>query len=138
MAVLPSTRSILREDLRDAPDWIERLLTPMNTINSSFYNALNGTLTYVENIRAQIKEITFQTPSTYVSASDFNSITFPLTLKSRPVEVRVMQIIEKQDTYTPIKKAVWANWTLGNGEVIVDYISGLKDSTNYFVRIIVI
>ena len=46
MASLPPIRRISKEDLQEAPDWVEKLIYPINLFFDSVYRALNGRLTF--------------------------------------------------------------------------------------------
>ncbi len=65
MAKLPEQRRILKEDLQDAPSWIDKLISPINSFFEDLYFALNKNITFRENIAAQIREIDFETSSDY-------------------------------------------------------------------------
>jgi len=65
MAQLPNQKRILKEDLREAPSWIDKLLYPLNSFMESVYFALNRNLNFQENIASQIYEIEFTTASDY-------------------------------------------------------------------------
>lgn len=65
MANLPKITRIRREDLPDAPGWIEKLLYPLNLFMEGVYQALNKNLTYAENLAAKVVEFEFTTPAAY-------------------------------------------------------------------------
>ena len=56
MAKLPTNKRISREDVPEAPAWIEKLLQPINTYFDAIYNAMQGKTTFEENFQSQMKE----------------------------------------------------------------------------------
>jgi hypothetical protein len=62
MASLPPIKRISKEDIPEAPSWVEKIIYPVNLFFDSVYRALNGSLTMPENIVGQIKEISFPSP----------------------------------------------------------------------------
>lgn len=141
MAKLPNQKRITREDLREAPNWIVRLLTPLNSFMETVYYALNRDITYTENIACQIKEIDFTTQADYSTASPvvdgFPPLQFTHTLKTKPIGVEKLQIIENGNADTVITEVVSLDWYSSNGVVYITYITGLKDSTEYTIRVLV-
>ena len=65
MAKLPSKRKLLREDLKEAPAWIDNLLGFINPFFEDVYFAFNKNITFKENIASQIRELNFETTATY-------------------------------------------------------------------------
>lgn len=65
MAKLPTSKKVLREDVKEAPSWIEVILSTMNSFFEDVYFALNKQITFRENISCQIKELEIETSSTY-------------------------------------------------------------------------
>ena len=59
MALIKGVRKILKSDLPDAPDWVTRLLTPINEVFNSVIGALRGKLTFSDNFYCEIRELTF-------------------------------------------------------------------------------
>lgn len=136
MAKLPSIKRVSREDIKQAPGWIELLLTPMNTVFESLYSALNKNLTFSENIASQQKELEFTTASDYVANGTFVPLTFQLNMKYRPFSLQICQIIDQTTgAYIPIKEPVSCagSWLNLNGVITVSYITGLADSRKYKV-----
>jgi len=139
MARLPNQRRINREDVKNAPSWIDNLITPINSFMESMYSAVNKNLTFQENFISQIRTITFTTSATYTASGTWVPVTFPSGLRgTRAQGVLVLQALNTTaDNFTPLKKAVTCDW-LDNGETITLYfVSGLADSTSYTVRVLV-
>lgn len=138
MALLPTTKRIAKEDVKNAPDWFTPFLTQVNTFFSAVYDALNGQLTFGDNIAGFFKTLTFSTLSTYTASGTWNQISFLNTLRKKATGVLIMQISQQAGSYTPIKKAVSLDWTELNGSIILGFVSGLNDSTTYNLKLLVI
>ena len=65
MAKLPSKRKLLREDVKEAPAWIDKILGFVNPFFEDVYFSLNKNITLRENIDCDIKEIVIETSTTY-------------------------------------------------------------------------
>lgn len=137
MALLPTVKRITREEIKDAPDWIQRLLVPINTFFDAIYNALAHNLTFSENFLSQEKVLMFRTKSTYY-AGDFDQISFPKSIGKKVSGVFLMQIKKEASYYTPILNGVFVDWTEINGNVVIGYVTGLEALTSYTLRVLVI
>lgn len=62
MALPPKNTQVNREDLGDAPKWVEKLLETLNPLARSSSAALTRGLTFKENFLAEVKDITFVAP----------------------------------------------------------------------------
>tara|TARA_R100000152_G_C6745369_1_gene169010 strand:- start:329 stop:757 length:429 start_codon:yes stop_codon:yes gene_type:complete len=139
MASLPPIRRISKEDLQEAPDWVEKLIYPINLFFDSVYRALNGRLTLSDNILGKQKETTFQVQSAYDGADTdkWDVIKFQSDLGSRVRGLYLMQITEQSDTgnFVPIGKSVFIDWEDENGTIKINYITGLTASKKYQLRV---
>lgn len=130
---LPTQKKILREDLKQAPGWIDSLIDPLNSFMESVYQALNKNITFSENIACFIKEITYTTPSTYPTMDDFE---FTSTLKTKAIGVQLLQIVEKT-AYLPPANPLYVPWTENNGKIVIRSIPGLSANKTYLIRLLV-
>lgn len=134
MAGLPSVRRIMREDFKDAPGWLERLLYPINLFFDSVYTALNKNLTFGENVRAQIKRIQI----TAGAAATDNIFSFTASIPSVQGVV-LLSAIKQGATYTPLAAApTVASWRYADGMVHIDSITGLTAGELYTITVLVI
>lgn len=135
MAALPTIKLINREDLKDAPDWIERLLTPLNQFMGATYTALR-TLTFQQNIRSSVRELRFDTPADYTTGG-FPELEFDTGIGVKAIGVQMLQIWVHGDTEAVITGAPVPNWIERAGKIKVKYVSGLENSTKYTARFLV-
>jgi len=139
VARLPTIRRLLRENIPEAPDWIDKLLNPLNKFFEETFAALDKNITFEENIRAQLKSITFTTGAAYDgTAANFEMLVFSSTLPTKVQGVIIMQIKADTDNYTPIEGDVCLDWQEINKEVQVGLIRGLSTSTKYILNVLVI
>ena len=136
MARLPTTQRIRREDIPDAPGWVDRLIYSINLFFEAVYSALNKQLTLQDNLAVQIRKISFVTSATY-SSGDFDTIAFTRTLATKAFVLLIGQITEVADNYTPITEGVSPSWRDINNEIQITHMSGLKDDTRYNVTVII-
>lgn len=131
---LPTIKKILREDLKDAPSWVDGLIGPLNGFMETVYQALNKNITLSENIGSFLTEQTFKTVTTYPTGQ--GNISFQNELKTRPVGVILMQIYDRQ-TFTPPPGPTSIQWTLDVNQIVVYPITGLEADKTYVVRLAV-
>ena len=137
MAKLPVQKRLRREDLPDAPGWMDVVIDVINSFLESLYFALNKQITFTDNIACQIKQLSFLTNSTYSGGilAGFTKIQFNHNLKTKPIGVEILQILPNSGT--PIIKPVCLSWSQENGNVYINYITGLENSTTYNLVILV-
>jgi hypothetical protein len=127
---LPSQKRILREDLTDAPDWVDGIIDPVNSFMQTTYQALNKNINE-DNTASQVKEITYTTTAAYPTAT---VVEFASTLKTKATSLTIMQILEK-GTYTPAAGPCYVPWVDNNGVIQIYSITGLQASKTYIVRV---
>jgi len=130
---LPSQKRIMKEDLTEAPAWIDGLIDPLNSFMATVYQALNKNINE-DNTASFVKEITYTTTSTYVSGTTEDAIEFTSLLKTKAIGLAIMQIVEK-GTYTTPLGPCYAAWVDSDGTIMIRGISGLAASKTYTVRV---
>lgn len=140
MAQLPLIKKILREDLQEAPPWIDGLLYPLNTFMEGVYYALDRELTFEDNINSAVRALKFTTRSDYTSASPtkdgFVEQKVANPLRGTPQGVTICKITDLTN-YAVITNPVSCYWEYLNGEIRVKYITGLANSTKYTINILI-
>lgn len=132
---LPSQKKILREDLKDAPPYVNGIIEPVNSFMESVYQSLNKNITFGENIASFIKELIYTTPSTYPSGVE--NVSFQNTLRTRPIGIFLMQVYERT-TYVPPPGPVYVPWVDDNGTLVIYPITGLEASKTYLIRLVIV
>lgn len=134
MGVLPTIRKLYREDLVDAPSWIDKLIQPLNMFLDSNYNLLNKGLTFGDNVKGQIKTFSLTAKAT----ADLNTLTFACTI-SGPSGLIPVKCVLQAAVYTVITNAVTIpSWRYENGTIKIDSITGLTSGSTYVITVLVI
>ena len=139
MAKLPNLRRILRQDVGDAPDYIYTMIDVINRFNEDVYSALNKRLTIEDNFSGNLITFTVNTLSTY--PTDFTPFNYNTNINKKANGVIVVKAINSStNNFTSIKNPVFVEWTdnLANGNLTIQYVSGLQPSTSYTITILVI
>lgn len=134
MAALPPVTRVTKEDLRDAPAWINRLLYPMNTFFNSVYIALRQGLTFQENILSQLYSFRIKAGA----AASNNTLKFTLTMKKKPIGMIVVSAVLVSGNYSAIGSAVFAEYTLSGDQVSITSITGLTNGSSYDITVLLI
>lgn len=134
---LPSLKKLLREDLKDAPEWFDVVIQAFNTLVDAVYFVLNRNVSFQDNISCIIKEIEFYTPADY-DTGGFNSFTVNNSLKRKIVAAICGQVKYSRIGYQPIKQAVTLDWQELDGVVSINYVSGLESSKYYKISLVLI
>lgn len=133
MASVPPVFRINREDIPNAPEWIDALISPLNLFMQSVWTSLNGSLNLSQNIISQVKTLTFNTGSGYISgnASTWTPFSYKSTLPGQTQFLMIghLQIAstQAQTVVNPYNLA----WHDTNGTVTIDFVSGLAANTSY-------
>ena len=138
MAKIPAVKSIRIEDISpEAPQWINNLLSPLNSFMENIYSALIRNITFTDNIACMIKDIEFRTLSTY-NSHGFDAINITNTLKTSAQGLFIMQLYNSSDPYSIITNATTPFWLDDNGIIKIQYITGLANSTQYKGKVLII
>lgn len=123
---LPAISGIRTEDFPSEQKWIAKLLQPLNQFLLSATNAINGNITYTDNIPCQLIKMNF----TYRTTADF-----PMIIKwniaqnnsnaslTPPTEVRVCSATENGTAI-----AIVPAWNYSNGIINFTYFTKLTSS----------
>ena len=131
MAKLPQITKLSREDFRGAPAWFDGLANIINLFMSTIYYALQGQLTFTENIRAVVRTITVTASTT--STATTTSIPLPVW---KPTGVFIVQCLDS--TSEPLYAAPGVSWKIGQGKIDITAFHGLTSGHKYTITLIVI
>lgn len=131
---LPPIQRISREDVPEAPDWISRLLRPLNEFLSAMYNGLNNGLTLQENVACQIKAFTL----TAGAAAANNTSKFPLTMKRKPQYLVPLSVNVSTVSDVRSGSASTFTWNYDGVNVNITSISGLTNGSLYTITVLLI
>ncbi len=138
MASLPPIRRIFREDLGpDVPQWITRLLAPLNLVLDTVYQALDRNLDFDTNIRSQTREFSIVAGASAAA----NTYDFPVELGGRkPKGMWVVAVTRTDGTVETFTAAVYASWNWNSqaNTVEISGITGLTNGVQYQIRVLAI
>ena len=137
MASLPTIKRVQRSDLgADIPVWVDSLLSPINQFIEEVYSAFNRNLTIPENVKGQIKNLTFRTPSNYTSSKGFDETTYLNTL-GRKTQILIIGYIEEIGNPKKKHDPTTVSWYDNNdGTISIQYITGLENSKQYNITLL--
>jgi len=133
---LPNIQKILRQDVSEAPDWILKIIAPINSFFEEIYAGLNRNITFSENIACTITEVQITTSSTYPTS--FPAVTLSSKLKTIVSGVMLLKLTLKADNITLIKTASTIEWTPVEAGARIDFVSGLAASKTYTLRVMIL
>jgi len=139
MAKLPSIKRIVKEDIQDAPEWIDQLISPLNTFMEEVYFALDNQLSIGDNIRGSLTKITVRTLSTYGNTpvtDNWEVVNINNPIGVRPQIVSIGQVTDL-NTFLPAIDPVGVAWDFLNGIIRLKYISGLEPSKKYEINLLI-
>jgi hypothetical protein len=113
IAQIPTLRT---EDFPTQKEWISRLLFPLNQFISAAATAVNGNVTFGDNVPGQTTTLKF----TYGGTTDFPK-AFKWNLVVKPIELRVCQATEND-----VAVALVAAWSYSQSLVSVSNLFKLS------------
>jgi len=126
---LPEITIIRKEELPDAPGWIDRILAPLNKFFKSIYNILDKKVTFDDNITSQKVNIVLTD----------NDLPYQIATSLEPFGVILCQIVEQGVGYhKAITSAVYVDWSFNEGYVKIENITGITSGTKYRLKLLII
>ena len=136
---LPELTRLTREDFSDVEgDWVDKLISAMNSFQEQVYFGLNKNLTLSDNVVSQFKELEFTTASDYETLNTWVDIKWSHGMTEKPRAVLIAQLAEKSGNYIKNTTPVSLNWYLNNDSIVVYFIAGLANSKTYKARFLVL
>jgi len=124
MAKIPVITSLNRQDFPDAPDWISKLLYPLQLFMDTVLNAMRNQLTLQDNFSCIVKQFSI----TAGALDTNNTFSFPANLGRQIAEVNAY-CTNANGSYTPVYPQV--SWNYINGQVVINGIKGLTNGITY-------
>jgi hypothetical protein len=131
MSKPPIFRRIVREDIPEAPDWIEIVIYSLNQFYDTVRAALTRSLTFTENHDAQIFKFRIVAGA---SATD-NTYRFAITMKKKVDGMLLAKVEQVENTYTPLTSVPWVDWHQESTEMVIDSIQGLTSAKSYDITL---
>ena len=134
MASLPTVKRLTREDFKEAPEWITRLLFWLNNFYDSVFSALNKNLDFAANITSQ--EQNFEIIGG--ASPSANTIQFSLKMNRKPRGLVKLKVTQRSGNYVAIGSAVDIEWREESGIVYITSVTGLTNGTTYDFKVLLI
>lgn len=117
--LIPQITTLRTEDFPSEKEWISKLLFPLNQFLLNATSAINGNITFTDNIPCQTQTLSF----TYGSSADFPK-TFKWNISNnKPIELRVCSATENS-----VAIAVLPTWSYTNSVVTITGFVKLSSS----------
>lgn len=126
---LGSVTRIRKEDIPESPEWIDKLIDPMNRFFELVYIAMNRKLTIEENISGE-----FHTADLTAEELPYE---FSIDIGRKPSAVFIAQIYEKKDDQKAATSPHVVDWKISNVGIKVVSITNLTPNTRYIVKFLV-
>lgn len=131
---LPSFIRINKSDFKaDFQDMISTLSVSVNNIIDSIMQALNNNISLSDNIACNINDITL---SVDASGTPTSTISYPITLKTKPQGISVIDINNQTNPIGYPTSGVTVSFTRQNTSIIINNVTGLIPNNKYIIRII--
>ena len=130
MAQLPVIKQLQAQDFTGAGAWVSKFLYTLNLFMGSVYSALNGNLTFANNMLGQINTVPIKGSSP--------STSFIWNFSTLPQGVVLMNLIDTSAVPAAIKTATTVQWSVGAGVVNINNITGLDSTRTYSATFLVI
>lgn len=128
--MLPDTRRLNREDFQDAPNWIDPMLTVINTFMDSVYNIMNRNISLTQNLNIQIVAINVETDTN----SDIKPVKLKTTVRGRVAGVSVIRVI----TTDTSSISPFVSFTQNENILTISNIASLNSNEKYKIILLVI
>lgn len=134
MAKTPKFQRLNREDFKDAPEWINRLLYWLNLFVEYITIAFKNGITFDDNIQAQIKNFSILAGAT----ADLCTAEFMSTLPVSPRGLLKMKVTQRSGNFVVLTDAVDIHWRYDNGTVFITSVTGLTSGETYDFAVLLI
>jgi len=124
---LPQLNKVRREELKDAPGWVDKLIDPINLFMEQLFTAVDKNID-IDNLDEQVYENTIK----------ITDIPLKIRLyKSKVVSGIVpLQVLQVSPDFTPIGSAIFFEWVQEDNETVtIQNIVGIVGGQSYKIRI---
>lgn len=121
---LPSIPSLNRQDFQEAPQWISKLIYPLNQFMTAINQVLTNQITLQDNLSCVVKQFSIVGG---VTDTD-NTFSFPVILGRQIAELNAY-CTNADGNYAPVYPQV--SWNFINNQVVINGIKGLTNGKKY-------
>jgi hypothetical protein len=126
---LTAITRIRKEDMPEAPDWIEKVIYPLNRFIENVYSAFRGSIDFNDNVKSEIREFTL------------NTTDFPFKFKPKfiPNMIFLGQILQVAGDHVDLTSTPFPDWEYGNDGLVTLYtITNLTVGEDYKIKLLLI
>ena len=127
--MLPDSRRLNREDLQDAPAWVDPMLTVINAFMDSVYNIMNRNISLTQNLNIQIATINIETDSN----GDIKPIRLKTSIRGKVVGISTIRVVSTDLTVSPT-----IYFTQNEDILLISNIASLNNNEKYRIIILII
>lgn len=127
---IPVVQQIQRSDFPEAPNWISKLLYPLQFFMTTVVTALTNQLTYQDNFSCIVNTRSFVAAAT----ANANVIQFLWPYTRQPVEL-TMRATRTDGVYDSIYPV--PSWNLVGDSIVINGIQGLTPAVSYNLTFVV-
>lgn len=124
-------QQLTRQDFPEAPNWLAKLLYPLQLFQSTIVSALTSQLTLQDNVSCRINDLTFVAGAT----PELNTFSFVWNLPRQPI-CMLMHVTASDGTTPPIYPI--PSWNLVGSNIQVNGIQGLTNTVSYHIVTVVL
>lgn len=121
---LPVIPSLNRQDFQEAPQWVSKLIYPLNQFMTAVNQVLANQITLQDNVSSVIKQFSIVGGLTDTD----NTFSFPAALGRQIAELNAY-CTNADGSYIPVYPQV--SWNYINGNVTINGIKGLTNGKKY-------
>lgn len=133
MAKLGFLKRLVKEDFKkEDQDIISKIAFILNPALESITNSLNNSLTFAENMNAQVKDLTVEVKS----GKPVQDVSFRSTLKGLCRGIICIRASNLSNTNSFPTSSPFLSFTEDMGQITITHISGLQDNEKYSLRIV--
>lgn len=134
MAAPLQIKRLSREDFKDAPAWIERLIIWLNQFVEYVGALVNNGISLDANVQAQVKSFEVLAGA----APGNNTLSFACTMRVAPRMLFKGSVVQRNGNYVALTAAVDVFWRYESGTIFITSITGLTAGLIYdFVVLLV-
>lgn len=129
MAKLPRLFKIRAEDITDLPEWMKKIISPINVFFETVYYTFIG-LTFRDNFICRYVELTLK-------GNDL-PVVISKGFKNKVETVMITQFVQNTQPHVNLSTAPFVDWLEEGDSIKIYAITGIGTTTEYKVKLLII
>lgn len=135
MSKLSSYKRIITSDFKeDDRELVEKIAGPINSAFNELYFAVNGRLDIRNNFSTLYKELDIEVGAT---GNPLNRTIFTADTTKQILGITVISAVNKDNTSTYPTGQPFISYTIVEGGILINNITGLQANNRYSIRVLV-